>query len=106
MGGVAPVLLDGEPVPSCLVLAARVHGRRVTTIEGLGSVHDPHPLQRAFAEEGAVQCGYCIPGSILSAHALLGRSPDPKEREILRALDGKVWHLGPEQGSWEKIAIE
>ena len=88
--GACSVLLDGEPVNSCLVLAARVDGHCVTTIEGLGSVHAPHPLQRAFAEEGAVQCGYCIPGSILSASALLARNPQPADAEILHALDGNL----------------
>jgi aerobic-type carbon monoxide dehydrogenase small subunit (CoxS/CutS family) len=88
--GACTVLLDGEPVNSCLVLAARVHGHAVTTIEGLGTVHDPHPIQRAFAEEGAVQCGYCIPGSILSTSALLARTARPDDREILGALDGNL----------------
>jgi carbon-monoxide dehydrogenase small subunit len=88
--GACTVLLDGQPVNSCLVLAARVDGRQITTIEGLGTVRDPHPLQRAYSEEGAVQCGYCIPGSILSSHALLESEPQPSEGEILRALDGNL----------------
>jgi carbon-monoxide dehydrogenase small subunit len=88
--GACTVLLDGEPVNSCLVLAARVEGREVTTIEGLGRPDAPHPLQRAYAEEGAVQCGYCIPGSILSSYALLQREPDPSEVQIFDALDGNL----------------
>jgi len=88
--GACVVLLDGEPVNSCLVLAARADGRSVTTIEGLGTVADPHPLQRCYAEEGAVQCGYCIPGSILSSAALLEREPRPDDATILRALDGNL----------------
>ena len=88
--GACTVLLDGEPVNSCLVLAPRVDGHAVTTIEGLGTVHAPHPLQVAYAEEGAVQCGYCIPGSILSSSALLARNPHPSDREILGALDGNL----------------
>jgi aerobic carbon-monoxide dehydrogenase small subunit len=88
--GSCVVLLDGEPVNSCLVLAARAEGRAVTTIEGLGSAAEPHPLQRAYAEEGAVQCGYCIPGSILSSSALLAREPDPDDATICRSLDGNL----------------
>ncbi len=88
--GSCTVLLDSRPVPSCLLLAARADGHEVTTIEGLGSVGRPHPLQQAFAETGAVQCGYCIPGSILSAAALLGDTPAPSEAEIRRALDGNL----------------
>jgi len=88
--GACTVLLDGEPVNSCLVLAARADGHAVTTIEGLGTVHEPHPIQRAFAEEGAVQCGYCIPGSILSTSALLASNPHPSDQEILGALDGNL----------------
>jgi aerobic-type carbon monoxide dehydrogenase small subunit (CoxS/CutS family) len=88
--GSCTVLLDGEPVNSCLVLASRVHGHDIVTIEGLGTVDAPHPLQLAFSEEGAVQCGYCIPGMILSAYALLCRQPDPGDAEILDALDGNL----------------
>ncbi len=88
--GACTVLLDGQPVNSCILLAARVDGHRVTTVEGLGTVFEPHPLQRAFAEEGAVQCGFCIPGSILSASALLERERHPSDRQILGALDGNL----------------
>jgi aerobic-type carbon monoxide dehydrogenase small subunit (CoxS/CutS family) len=88
--GTCTVLLDGEPVTSCLVLAVRAEGHDIVTIEGLGTINEPHSLQRAFAEEGAVQCGYCIPGSILSAEALLRRRPDPSDAEILDALDGNL----------------
>jgi carbon-monoxide dehydrogenase small subunit len=88
--GACVVLLDGEPVNACLVLAARVQGREILTIEGLGRIDEPHPLQRAYAEEGAVQCGYCTPGSILSSYALLQGNPAPTDAEILRALDGNL----------------
>jgi aerobic-type carbon monoxide dehydrogenase small subunit (CoxS/CutS family) len=88
--GSCTVLLDGRPVPSCLVLAARAAGHEITTIEGLGTVDRPHPLQQAFAATGAVQCGYCIPGSILSSAALLAEVPAPTEAQIRRAMDGNL----------------
>ena len=88
--GACTVLLDGEPVNSCLVLAARVDGRAVTTIEGLGTVLDPNPLQQAFVEAGAVQCGYCTPGMILAAKALLDAEPDPAEARSPRRLAGNL----------------
>jgi carbon-monoxide dehydrogenase small subunit len=88
--GTCTVLLDGEPVLSCLILTARTEGRQVTTIEGLGTVFDPHPLQQAYADEGAVQCGFCIPGSILAGSALLEHNPDPSTEEICRAMDGSL----------------
>ena len=86
--GACTVLLDGHPVTSCLVLAARVEDREVTTIEGLGSVQSPHPLQRHFVDTGAIQCGYSSPASILCAAALLAHNPDPTEADIRIALDG------------------
>ena len=86
--GACMVLMDGRPVNSCLVLAPRVHGREVTTIEGLGSPQNPHPLQDSFVEHGAVQCGFCTPGSILSSYALLKDNPNPTDAQIKRALDG------------------
>ncbi len=86
--GSCTVLLDGEPVLSCIQFAAQVDGQSITTIEGLGTVDEPHPLQEEFVEKGAVQCGFCVPGMILSAKALLDDNSDPKESEIKRALDG------------------
>ena len=88
--GTCTILLDGKPALSCLLFAAQVHGRKVLTIEGLGSPVDPHPLQRAFVEAGAVQCGFCIPGMVLASKALLDENPDPDEGEIRRALDGNL----------------
>lgn len=86
--GACTVLLDGKPVNSCLVLAADAEGREILTIEGLGTPADPHPLQKAFVKAGAVQCGYCTPGMILSAKALLDENPAPSDEEIKKALDG------------------
>lgn len=88
--GACTVLLDGAPVNSCLVLAMQADGREVTTIEGVGSASDLHPIQRAFIDEGAIQCGYCTPGMILSAKALLDRTTDPSEREIRVAISGNL----------------
>ncbi|MCX8118035.1 MAG: (2Fe-2S)-binding protein [Desulfobacterota bacterium] len=86
--GACTVLLDDEPVNSCLVLALQADGRRVTTIEGLAQGTTLHPLQEAFIRHGAIQCGFCTPGMILSAKAFLDRNPEPTEREIREALVG------------------
>ncbi|MCS7216234.1 MAG: (2Fe-2S)-binding protein [Candidatus Bipolaricaulota bacterium] len=88
--GTCTVLLEGKPVRSCLTFAPKVQGKRVTTVEGLGSVNDPHPLQRAFVEAGAVQCGFCTPGMILTAYALLEENPDPTPQEVREYLVGNL----------------
>lgn len=88
--GACTVLLDGKAVRSCLLFAAQAEGREVTTIEGLGTIEEPHPLQQAFVDHAAVQCGYCVPGMILSAKALLDERPSPGREEILAALDGNL----------------
>lgn len=88
--GACVVLLDGRPVNSCLILAPRVDGARIVTIEGIGTPQEPHPIQSAFAEHGAVQCGFSTPGSILSTYALLQENPNPTDDEIKRALDGNL----------------
>ena len=88
--GSCTVILNGLPVLGCLVPAVAAHGGVITTIEGLGSVHNPHPLQEAFVEAGAVQCGFCIPGMILSSKHLLDRTPSPTQAEIRKALDGNL----------------
>ena len=88
--GACTVLLDGEPVNSCLVLALQAEGREVTTIEGLATSDGLHPVQAAFVEAGAIQCGYCSPGMILSATALLHRTPQPTEHEVRTALSGNL----------------
>ncbi len=88
--GACTVMLDGRPIRSCLTPVGKVAGRRVLTIEGLGDPDDLHPLQLAFIEAGAVQCGYCTPGMILAAKALLDREPDPTRGQIVEALDGNL----------------
>jgi carbon-monoxide dehydrogenase small subunit len=88
--GACVVLLDGTPVNSCLVLALEAAGREVLTIEGLADGNRLHPIQQAFVEVGAVQCGYCTPGMVLTAKSLLERSPDPGEAEVRRAVSGNL----------------
>jgi carbon-monoxide dehydrogenase small subunit len=88
--GVCTVLLDGRPVYACLLLTALAEGRAVTTIEGLTSDGDLHPLQRAFVQAGAIQCGYCTPGMLLVASALLVETPAPSEDQIRLALSGNL----------------
>ena len=88
--GACTVIVDGEAQRSCLLLAGEVAGRSVTTIEGMGTPDQPHPLQVAFLEAGAVQCGYCTPGMLLSAKALLDRNLQPTRSEIVAALAGNI----------------
>jgi carbon-monoxide dehydrogenase small subunit len=79
-----------QPVNSCLVLAWQAEGADITTVAGLGTAEHPHPLQAAFADAGAIQCGYCSPGLILAAKALLDRNPSPTEHEIRDAIEGNL----------------
>jgi carbon-monoxide dehydrogenase small subunit len=88
--GACTVLLDGAPVLSCLLPAMKAQGREVTTIEGVGSEQGLHPLQESFLERGAVQCGFCTPGMVLSSKSLLERDPNPTEQEIREALSGHL----------------
>ena len=88
--GACMVLLDGRPVNSCSFLALQAAGRRVTTVEGLATDGRPSALQRAFLEAGGVQCGFCTPGMLISATALLAASPQPSEDEIRIALGGNL----------------
>jgi aerobic-type carbon monoxide dehydrogenase small subunit (CoxS/CutS family) len=88
--GACTVLLDGRPARACLTPAASAVGKAITTIEGLEENGRLHPLQEAFIEKDAMQCGYCTPGMIVEAAALLRRTPDPPEAEIARAMEGHV----------------
>jgi carbon-monoxide dehydrogenase small subunit len=88
--GACTVIMDGKTVNSCLVFACQLEGKEITTIEGLSPDGELHPLQEAFIEEGAVQCGFCIPGMILSAKSLLDVVKDPDETQIKEALAGNL----------------
>ena len=88
--GACTVILEGEAVNSCLVLAVEADGKKITTIEGLAKEANLHPLQEAFIKEGAIQCGFCTPGMILSAKALLDKNPNPTELEIKKAIAGNL----------------
>jgi carbon-monoxide dehydrogenase small subunit len=88
--GACTVLIDGRAVNSCLVLAPQVNGKEVLTIEGLAAEDALHPIQRAFVEKGAVQCGFCTPGFIMSTYALLKQNPTPSDEEIKSALEGNL----------------
>jgi carbon-monoxide dehydrogenase small subunit len=88
--GACMVLLDGQPLNACSYLAVQVDGRRVTTVEGLAAGEQLSPLQRAFLEHGAVQCGFCTPGMLMSATALLAHDPDPDEEAVRAALSGNL----------------
>ena len=88
--GACTIHLDGRAVKSCTVLAVQCDGREVTTIEGLGSTDDLHPMQEAFWEHHGLQCGYCTPGMIMAGADLLARNPQPSEGEIRHAIEGNI----------------
>ena len=88
--GACMVMVDGRPVNSCTYLALQAEGSEITTVEGLADGEDLSAIQSAFLDKGGVQCGYCTPGMLVSAHALLRRNPDPSEEEIRIALSGNL----------------
>jgi carbon-monoxide dehydrogenase small subunit len=88
--GACTVVLDGQTVDSCLIFGLEAHGREIITIEGLATGDQLHPVQKAFAAYGAVQCGFCTPGMILAAKALLDSNPNPTEAEIRRGISGNL----------------
>jgi aerobic-type carbon monoxide dehydrogenase small subunit (CoxS/CutS family) len=92
--GACTVLVDGEATRSCVTLPAEVAGKKITTIEGLESKGTLHPVQQAFLDAGAMQCGYCIPGMILGAVALLSRKTEPSDEDIVSGMDGHVCRCG------------
>jgi aerobic-type carbon monoxide dehydrogenase small subunit (CoxS/CutS family) len=98
--GACTVLVDGRPAYACLTLAAGCEGQSITTVEGLASGDSLHPLQRAFIEHDALQCGYCTPGQLMAAVGLLSRRADPSEEEVRRAMSGNLCRCG----TYPKIA--
>jgi len=88
--GACTVLVNGKPIDSCLMFAAQADGKEILTIEGLAEGDQLHPLQEAFLDHGAVQCGYCTPGMILNSKALLDHNPDPTETEVREMLSGNI----------------
>lgn len=102
--GSCTVLLNGKPVNSCLILAVEADGQEITTIEGLARDEELHPIQQAFVDHGGIQCGFCSPGMILSAKALLDKNPRPTEREIREAISGNLCRCTGYQKIVESIA--
>jgi nicotinate dehydrogenase subunit A len=92
--GTCTVLLDGEPIRSCIFPVSQATGKQVTTLEGLGTLDNLHPLQEAFIEEQAAQCGYCINGMIMTAAALLQSNPNPDRAAVVEALNGNLCRCG------------
>jgi carbon-monoxide dehydrogenase small subunit len=101
--GACAVLVDGEPQLSCLVLAVECEGRRIDTVEGLARGAELHPLQAAFADLGAAQCGYCTPGILMTAKALLEREPNPSRERIREAISGNLCRCTGYQQIYEAI---
>jgi aerobic-type carbon monoxide dehydrogenase small subunit (CoxS/CutS family) len=96
--GACTVLIDGKPVYSCLTLAIECEEREITTIEGLTQEGSLHPIQQAFVEHDALQCGFCTPGQVLAAHALLQRNPRPTEAEVIEGMSGNLCRCGAYRG--------
>jgi aerobic-type carbon monoxide dehydrogenase small subunit (CoxS/CutS family) len=95
--GSCTVIVDGEPVRSCVTSLGRIRDKEVTTIEGLAKNGELHPLQRAFAEHGALQCGYCTPGMIMNAYGLLLEKPEPSREEIVDGMERNLCRCGAHQ---------
>jgi nicotinate dehydrogenase subunit A len=103
--GCCMVLVDGRPEKSCGKAAATLAGRKIVTIEGLGTPQRPHPLQQAFLDEQAGQCGYCLAGILISAKALLDHNPSPTRREIAEALDDNICRCGSHNRILRAVAL-
>jgi aerobic carbon-monoxide dehydrogenase small subunit len=88
--GACTVIMNGDPVNSCLVLAIQANGSQIETVEGLSTDEGIHPIQKAFVEKGAIQCGYCTPGMIMSTKSLLDKNPNPSEQDIREGISGNL----------------
>ncbi|MEN3281815.1 MAG: aerobic carbon-monoxide dehydrogenase small subunit [Solirubrobacteraceae bacterium] len=103
--GACTVLVDGQPAKSCLMLAVQANGAEVTTVEGLGQPQSLHPVQQAFIDAGAVQCGFCTPGMVVAVAALLERNPDPDDAAIRAGLVGNICRCGGYQAIREAVRL-
>jgi carbon-monoxide dehydrogenase small subunit len=101
--GACTVLLDGEPVMSCIMLAPQVDGRSVVTVEGLAGENGLHPLQEAFIQAGAAQCGFCTPGMLMAAAGLLAANPDPTRDQVREAISGNICRCSGYVGTVDAI---
>ena len=102
--GACTVIMDGRAVNSCCVFAVSADGKRVETIEGIGTEEHPHPLQQAFIDAGAIQCGFCTPGMIMAAKALLDHNPHPTQEEVRQAMSGNLCRCTGYEKSEQAIA--
>lgn len=103
--GACTVLVNEVPVNSCMVLAVKAHGQRILTVEGLSKDGELHPLQKAFIETGALQCGYCTPGMLMSAYALLLKNSNPTQEEIKEAISGNLCRCTGYQNIFDAIKL-
>lgn len=101
--GACTVLVDGVAIYSCLTLAIECEGKAITTIEGLSQEGSLHPLQQAFVQHDALQCGFCTPGQVLAAHALLERNPQPTEADVVAGMSGNLCRCGAYRGIIEAV---
>jgi aerobic-type carbon monoxide dehydrogenase small subunit (CoxS/CutS family) len=101
--GACTVLVDGLPLYSCLTLAVECVGKQITTIEGLAKDGVMHPLQQAFVQHDALQCGFCTPGQVLTAYALLQHNPHPSDEEVLEGMSGNLCRCGAYRGIIEAV---
>lgn len=101
--GACTVIMDGCAVYSCILYAFQAHGRDLWTVEGVGDFKKPHPLQEALVDEGAVQCGFCIPGMVMSAKAMLDANPGPGDEEIREKMDGNLCRCTGYEKIWSAL---
>lgn len=101
--GTCTILFNGKALKSCIMLAAQAQNGTITTIEGVGTREKPHPIQQAFVDAGVIQCGFCIPGMILSAKNLLDNNPNPTKEEVKLALDGNLCRCTGYRGQIEAV---